>query len=70
MLVELCVGDYATFDGLMNEVDDIFKASTTYSKKTMIWIMFQNWNINKRKNNNNIVMTFLVQECYGSPKNP
>jgi hypothetical protein len=49
MLVELCVGDYATFDGLMNEVDDIFKASTTYSKKTMIWIMFQNWNINKRK---------------------
>jgi hypothetical protein len=70
MLVELCVGDYATFDGLMNEVDDIFKASTTYSKKTMIWIMFQNWNINKRKNNNNIVMTFLVRECYGSPKNP
>ncbi len=45
MLVELCVGDYATLDGLMNEVDDIFKASTTYCEKTIIWIMFQNFKI-------------------------
>jgi hypothetical protein len=28
MLVELCVGNYATFDGLVNGVDGIFKAST------------------------------------------
>jgi hypothetical protein len=40
MLVELCVGNYATFDGLVNGTDDIFKASTTYCEKTIIWIMF------------------------------
>ncbi len=45
MLVELCVGDDATLDGFMNEVDDIFKASTTYCEKTIIWIMFQNFKI-------------------------
>ncbi len=38
MLVELCVDNYATFDGLVNGVDDIFKASTTYCEKTIIWI--------------------------------
>jgi len=26
MLVELCVGNYARFDGLVNGVDGIFKA--------------------------------------------
>ncbi len=41
MLVELCVGNYATSNGLVNGVDGIFKASTTYCKKTIIWIMFQ-----------------------------
>jgi len=45
MLVELCVGNYATFDGLVNGVNDIFKASTTYCEKTIIWIMFQNFKI-------------------------
>jgi hypothetical protein len=30
MLVELRVDNYATSDGLVNGVDDIFKASTTY----------------------------------------
>jgi len=29
MLVELCVGNYATFDGLVNAINGIFKASTT-----------------------------------------
>ncbi len=29
MLVELCVGNYATFDGFVNGADGIFKASTT-----------------------------------------
>ncbi len=36
MLVELHVGNYATYDGLVN------KTSTTYCDKTIIWIMFQN----------------------------
>jgi hypothetical protein len=40
MLVESCVGNYATFNGLLNGVDGIFKASTTYCEKTIIWIMF------------------------------
>jgi hypothetical protein len=33
MLVELCVGNYAIYDGIVNGVDDIFKASTTYCDK-------------------------------------
>ncbi len=33
MLVELCASNYATLDGLMNVVDDIFKTSTTYCDK-------------------------------------
>ncbi len=40
MLVELCAGNYATFDGIMNGINGIFKASTTYCEKTIIWIMF------------------------------
>jgi hypothetical protein len=39
MLVELCVGNYVTFYGLVNEADDIFK-TTTCCEKTIIWIMF------------------------------
>jgi hypothetical protein len=42
MLIELCVGNYVTSNGLVNGVDDIFKASTTYCEETIIWIMFQN----------------------------
>jgi len=45
MLVELCDDNYATFDGLVNGIDGIFKASTTYGEKTIIWIMFQNFKI-------------------------
>jgi hypothetical protein len=45
MLVELCVGNYATFDGLVNGGNDIFNASITYCEKTIIWIMFQNFKI-------------------------
>ncbi len=41
MLVELCVSYYATFNGLVNGANGIFKASTAYCKKTIIWIMFQ-----------------------------
>jgi hypothetical protein len=35
MLVELCVGNYATPNGLVNGVDGIFKASTTYYEKSL-----------------------------------
>jgi hypothetical protein len=42
MLVEFYVGNYATSNGLVNGVDGIFKTSTTYYEKTIIWIMFQN----------------------------
>ncbi len=41
MLVELCGSNYATFDGLVNGVNGIFKTSTTHFKITIIWIMFQ-----------------------------
>jgi len=41
MLIELCVGNYATFDGLVNGANDILKTSITYCEKTIIWIMFQ-----------------------------
>jgi hypothetical protein len=40
MLVELCVGNYAMYDGFMNGANDIFKISKTYFDKTIIWIMF------------------------------
>jgi hypothetical protein len=40
MLVEFYVGNYATSNGLVNGVDGIFKTSTTYCEKTIIWIMF------------------------------
>jgi hypothetical protein len=42
MLVELCASNYATFDGLVNGINDILKTSTTYCENTIIWIMFQN----------------------------
>jgi hypothetical protein len=45
MLVELCVSNYATSNGLVNWADGIFKTSTTYCEKTIIWIMFQNFKI-------------------------
>jgi len=41
MLVESFVGNYATSDGLVNGACGIFKTSTTYCEKTIIWIMFQ-----------------------------
>ncbi len=35
-LVELCASNYATYDGLVNEVDGIFKTLTTHCDKTII----------------------------------
>jgi len=40
MLVDLCVGNYATSDDLVNGINENFKASTTYCEKIIIWIMF------------------------------
>jgi hypothetical protein len=42
MLFELCVGNYATFDGLVNGANGIFKTSVSYHNKTKIWISFPN----------------------------
>jgi len=42
MLVELCVGNYATSYGFVNEVDGIFKASTTYCETTKISLVVLN----------------------------
>jgi hypothetical protein len=47
MLVELCASNYVTFDGLVNGANGIFKTSTTYCEKTIIWIMFQKSKIGK-----------------------
>jgi hypothetical protein len=42
MLVELLVSNYATSNGLVNGIDDIFKTSTTYNENIIIWmLMFQ-----------------------------
>jgi hypothetical protein len=40
MLIKLCAGNYATFDGLVSGDDTIFKTSTIYNNKNIIWIMF------------------------------
>ncbi len=45
MLIEICVNNYATSDGLVNGIDGTFETSTTYCEKTIIWIMFQNYKI-------------------------
>jgi len=46
MLVKLWVENYATYDGFVNGINGIFKASKmTYCDKIIIWIMFQNCKI-------------------------
>jgi hypothetical protein len=42
MVVESCVENYATYDGLVNGADGVFKTSTFYHNKTMVWILFPN----------------------------
>jgi hypothetical protein len=42
MVVELCARNYATYDGLVNGIDGIFKTSTSYHNKTIVWILFAN----------------------------
>jgi hypothetical protein len=45
MLIKLCVGKFATFDGLVNGVDNCFKNYTRTYSKSYIWIDFQNHQI-------------------------
>jgi hypothetical protein len=42
MLVELCVGNYETFDGLVNVADGIFEDFTKIISKSFVWIHFHN----------------------------
>jgi hypothetical protein len=42
MVVELSLGNYATYNGLVNGVDSVFKTSTSYHNKTIVWILFPN----------------------------
>ncbi len=62
MLIELCVGNYGMYDGLVNGANDIFKASTIYCDKIIIQIMFQNFKIGTlRRKNTTIITTTLNQ---------
>jgi hypothetical protein len=42
MRVELCVGNYATYDCLVNGTNGVFKTPTSYHNKTIVWILFLN----------------------------
>ena len=45
MLVELCAGNYATHDGLVNGADGFFKTFMLINFKTYIFIEFLNTKI-------------------------
>ncbi len=45
MVVELCAENFATYDGFFNGVDGVFKTSTSYHNKTIVWILFPNQKI-------------------------
>jgi hypothetical protein len=43
MLVELCVGNYATHDGLVSGANGIFQGLTNvFNSQEIIWILFNN----------------------------
>jgi hypothetical protein len=43
MLVEFCVGSYATHDSLVNGAEGIFKGSTkVLNSQKVIWVLFNN----------------------------
>jgi hypothetical protein len=43
MLVELCVGNYAIHDGVVNGANRIFQGSTKmFNSQEVIWILFNN----------------------------
>ncbi len=45
MVVEFCARNYATYDGLVDGANGVFKTSTFYHNKTMVWILFPNQKI-------------------------
>jgi hypothetical protein len=60
MVVELCVENYATYDGLINGVDSLFKTSTSYHNKTIVWILFP-----KKKN---MDLSYIIFSCIQTKK--
>jgi hypothetical protein len=60
MLVELCVGNYCTSNGIVNDADGTFKEYTKTISKHVIWINFHNPHIgfNTRLKNSHICKTF------------
>ncbi len=42
MFIELCAKTYATYDELVNGVDNLFKTTTCVGNKSYIWIDFLN----------------------------
>jgi hypothetical protein len=55
--------NYATFNGLVNGVEGIFEASTTYCEKTNIWIVFQNFKIGTlTRKKKLIIMTITLNQ--------
>ncbi len=42
MVVKSCVGNYATYDCLVNGANGVFKTTTSYHNKTIVWILFRN----------------------------
>jgi len=59
MLIELCGGNYATHDGLVNGVDDLFKTSILMNSRTYIFIQFLNIKIGSLTR---LVNTYLYQD--------
>jgi hypothetical protein len=45
MVVELCARNYATCDGFVNGANGVFKTSTSYHNKTIVWILLPNQKI-------------------------
>jgi hypothetical protein len=60
MLDELCAGNYATYDDLVNGAYGIFKALTTYCEKTIIRIMFQNSKIGDSQKKNIVIIMIIT----------
>jgi hypothetical protein len=62
MIVELCDKNYATYDDLVNETDEVFKTSTFYHNKTIVWILFPNPKIGKLvRENSTHLYTKIIQ---------
>jgi len=45
MVVELCARNHATYDGLINGANGVFKTSISYHNKTIVRILFPNQKI-------------------------